>query len=647
VSNPFTGCPNISSDTTFSRANSPYTITCGLTVPAGVTLTIDAGVTVRMADDAGIAVGGTLSTLGTDENAGHVLITAANAAWGGLDFRDRSAGSLAHTTIEHVRGDAATFGQVLSAHLDHVTVQHVSGIGLRYLSSGSSETIANGTLDDIAGIGIQFNNTTCAQITNTSISHTADYGLFIGDLSCDPDLSGLAMSSTGPGGTNHIRQQTFYFGGTRVFHNRGFDYDVFGGLPITTGHLTIDPGLTIHLMETDTMLAIGNGGSLVAQGTPQAPIRITSATGTSASSWGGINLTQGSSSTLSFVTIDFVRGDAAVALDQVSSAHLDHVTIQHISGGLAHVSGIGLRFVNFGPNETFTNGTLDDLSGPGIQLANASCAQITNTSVSRTPEYGVMIGDLSCDPDLTGLVLSNTGPGAANHIRQQTFYFGGTRTFRNRGFDYDVFGGLRITTGHLTIEPGLVIHIMETDATLATNNTGSLVAQGTALAPIRFTSATGDGASSWGGVNLTDGANVSMRNVQIDHVTSDVALSLGTLAGGSALDHLTVRDNKAVGVRVASTTSQSVSSSNIFGNAPRYVAPSGVVNAGPATFTAINNWWGDPSGPSGAGPGSGDGVSANVIFTPFAVAPVPAALAPARLAQPAPRPVPTATPTRP
>jgi parallel beta-helix repeat protein len=32
---------------------------------------------------------------------------------------------------------------------------------------------------------------------------------------------------------------------------------------------------------------------------------------------------------------------------------------------------------------------------------------------------------------------------------------------------------------------------------------------------------------------------------------------------------------------------------------------------------ARNNWWGDPSGPSGEGPGSGDAVSANVIYSDF------------------------------
>ncbi len=38
-------------------------------------------------------------------------------------------------------------------------------------------------------------------------------------------------------------------------------------------------------------------------------------------------------------------------------------------------------------------------------------------------------------------------------------------------------------------------------------------------------------------------------------------------------------------------------------------------------LNAINNWWGSASGPSGAGPGTGDSVSSNVTFSPFLTSP--------------------------
>jgi hypothetical protein len=43
----------------------------------------------------------------------------------------------------------------------------------------------------------------------------------------------------------------------------------------------------------------------------------------------------------------------------------------------------------------------------------------------------------------------------------------------------------------------------------------------------------------------------------------------------------------------------------------------GVRNDGGGTVDAINNWWGDTTGPSGLGPGDGDAVSDNVNFEPW------------------------------
>ncbi|MSQ99456.1 MAG: hypothetical protein EXR85_09220 [Xanthomonadales bacterium] len=43
----------------------------------------------------------------------------------------------------------------------------------------------------------------------------------------------------------------------------------------------------------------------------------------------------------------------------------------------------------------------------------------------------------------------------------------------------------------------------------------------------------------------------------------------------------------------------------------------GVQNDTGTSTTFANNWWGHTSGPSGAGAGSGDSVSSNVVFTPW------------------------------
>jgi hypothetical protein len=49
-----------------------------------------------------------------------------------------------------------------------------------------------------------------------------------------------------------------------------------------------------------------------------------------------------------------------------------------------------------------------------------------------------------------------------------------------------------------------------------------------------------------------------------------------------------------------------------------------VDHGGTAALTLLSNWWGDPSGPSGEGPGSGDSIvvagTGSVDFTPWLAA---------------------------
>jgi hypothetical protein len=59
-----------------------------------------------------------------------------------------------------------------------------------------------------------------------------------------------------------------------------------------------------------------------------------------------------------------------------------------------------------------------------------------------------------------------------------------------------------------------------------------------------------------------------------------------------------------------------VTGNNIYGN-----SPNGATNKAGAALDATSNWWGATDGPSGAGPGSGDAVSANVTFAPWLTGP--------------------------
>jgi hypothetical protein len=66
------------------------------------------------------------------------------------------------------------------------------------------------------------------------------------------------------------------------------------------------------------------------------------------------------------------------------------------------------------------------------------------------------------------------------------------------------------------------------------------------------------------------------------------------------------------------TPSFTVTNNSIVGN-----APFGMLNHAVPALTAQGNWWGDITGPSGAGPGIGDAVGPNILFNPWLTSPPP------------------------
>lgn len=77
-------------------------------------------------------------------------------------------------------------------------------------------------------------------------------------------------------------------------------------------------------------------------------------------------------------------------------------------------------------------------------------------------------------------------------------------------------------------------------------------------------------------------------------------------------------------VRGSPAPTPAVRFNGIVGNAQAGLRVAGNITT---TLVASCNWWGSPSGPSGAGPGTGDAVvvepgGAMPVFMPFATAPI-------------------------
>ena len=137
-------------------------------------------------------------------------------------------------------------------------------------------------------------------------------------------------------------------------------------------------------------------------------------------------------------------------------------------------------------------------------------------------------------------------------------------------------------------------------------------------------------SSNWYGIYLDSSANNSLMNNTINSNNQS-----GIYLSSSSNNNLTCNSitNNYHGVLLAFNTSDNlIHFNNIVGNFPYGVynenitpSPELIPMSTPTleTVNAEDNWWGDVSGPSEVGKGTGDAVSANVDYDPWLDAPYP------------------------
>ena len=94
---------DITTDTTWTAAGSPYILNGKVTVAAGVTLTVDPDVIVNGANGSQLEIAGRLAAIGT-ETKPITFTSATNSGdtwWGGLHFDSGSSGQLEHVTVRY------------------------------------------------------------------------------------------------------------------------------------------------------------------------------------------------------------------------------------------------------------------------------------------------------------------------------------------------------------------------------------------------------------------------------------------------------------------------------------------------------------------------------------------------------------------
>jgi hypothetical protein len=188
----------IGSNATWTKANSPYTLTGNLTVNSGATLTIEAGVTIQIPSNCILQVNGNLVAIGTGSER-------INFIGGDISLGASSSGSVIENTILNptnlIVGSSATINNstiIGRASANSFEAMHISG---------GSPTISNNLIygaDSQRGIGITGGSPTISSngIMGMIISEGNNVGTAV--ISHNTIEGGISFSVSGPIITNNL-----------------------------------------------------------------------------------------------------------------------------------------------------------------------------------------------------------------------------------------------------------------------------------------------------------------------------------------------------------------------------------------------------------------------------------------------------------
>ncbi|MEF8771396.1 right-handed parallel beta-helix repeat-containing protein [Halodesulfurarchaeum sp.] len=152
---------NISADTTWSAAESPYRVVSNVSVAPDATLTIEPGTTVEFAEGVTLDVAGSLRANGTSESP--ITITASRAlstpgAWGSIRTTgtDTATVSLTHTELSYATtgvtvSNSDSMVQFLNVSLNQLAK---SGIDVKTAAGDTTIDVRESRFQDLDGTGI-------------------------------------------------------------------------------------------------------------------------------------------------------------------------------------------------------------------------------------------------------------------------------------------------------------------------------------------------------------------------------------------------------------------------------------------------------------------------------------------------------------
>ena len=218
---------DIITDTTWTQAGSPYTVTNDVSVIAGVTLTVKRGVEVRFEQGTGLDVYGTLTAQGTASQPITFTGTIKQPGW---------------WDEIHIQG---TGGQMnVGSALDYVTVEYGGHSCANLYLDHASATVTHSAFDYSGEDGIQGYAGGVADISDSSFVGNQGYAVQFWDGSVNPMLANLSA-------TGNVSDTVAMGGGTlqgaHTWEATGVPYQVVGDMDTAVGStLTVEPGVEVR-----------------------------------------------------------------------------------------------------------------------------------------------------------------------------------------------------------------------------------------------------------------------------------------------------------------------------------------------------------------------------------------------------------------
>lgn len=290
-----------------------------------------------------------------------------------------------------------------------------------------------------------------------------------------------------------------------------------------------------------------------------------------------------------------IDGDSAGSVIEIDSVpEVDSTTIINgftVRNGYASIGaggGILLRY----SSPIIENNLITDngaFLGAGIMASFSSAIIINNTITGNIAEHfggGICCGGAT-SPRITGnLITDNTA-----------LSFGGGIFCRN---DSAIIHNNTITGNSAVSEGGGIFYI-------------------TSSCSITGDSITGNTADFGGGISCGNCAPSITGNTITGNTANEHGGGINCFMDASPyIDSCTISNNNCDGVYSAWHSTPVINYNNITDNSGY-----GVINADSSVIIdARYNWWGDPSGPGGFGPGTGDSVSQWVDYDPWLGGPI-------------------------